>query len=79
MGSPATGTLIGSVSTAFFSLHVALVWLIITFCIRVGRDAILDQGTKYRICSHNLRTFFSILAAEKSGSVKYADLFLWRS
>jgi hypothetical protein len=33
----------------------------------------------YRICSRNLRTFFCILAAEKSGCVKYADFFLWRS
>ena len=33
----------------------------------------------YRICSRNLSTFFSILAAEKSGCVKYADFFLWRS
>jgi hypothetical protein len=33
----------------------------------------------YRICSRNLR-FFSILAAEKSGCLKYADFFfLWRS
>ena len=31
---------------------------------------------KYRICSRNLRTFFFILAAEKSGCVKYADFFL---
>ena len=30
---------------------------------------------KYRICSRNLRTFFSILAAEKSGCVIYADFF----
>ena len=30
----------------------------------------------YRICSRNLRTFFSILAAEKSGCVKYADFFV---
>ena len=29
----------------------------------------------YHICSRNLRTFFSILAAEKSGCVKYADFF----
>jgi hypothetical protein len=29
----------------------------------------------YRIYSHNLRIFFSSLAAEKSGCVKYADLF----
>jgi hypothetical protein len=32
------------------------------------------QGVKYRICSRNWRTFF-ILAAEKSGCVKYADFF----
>ena len=31
----------------------------------------------YRICSRNLRTFFfSILAVEKSGCVKYADFFV---
>ena len=30
----------------------------------------------YRICSRNLRTFFPILAAEKSGCVKYADFFV---
>ena len=29
----------------------------------------------YRICSRNLSTFFSILAAEKSGCVKYVDFF----
>jgi hypothetical protein len=29
----------------------------------------------YRICSRNLRTFFSILAVEKSGCINYADLF----
>ena len=30
----------------------------------------------YRICSRNLRTFFfPILAAEKSGYVRYADFF----
>ena len=29
----------------------------------------------YCICSRNLRTFFPILAAEKSGCVKYADFF----
>jgi len=29
----------------------------------------------YRIRSRNLRTFFPILAAEKSGCVKYADFF----
>ena len=29
----------------------------------------------YRICSRNLSTFFSILAAEKSECVKYADFF----
>jgi hypothetical protein len=33
----------------------------------------------YRIYSHNLRTFFPSLAAEKSGCVKYADFLLWRS
>jgi hypothetical protein len=38
------------------------------------------QGTdKYRIYSHNLRTFFPSLAAENPGCVKYADFFLWRS
>ena len=30
----------------------------------------------YRIFSRNLRTFFSILAAEKSWCVKYADFFV---
>jgi hypothetical protein len=30
----------------------------------------------YRIYSHNLRTFFPSLAAEKSGRVKYADFFV---
>jgi hypothetical protein len=30
----------------------------------------------YRICTRNLHTFSSILAAEKSGCVKYADFFL---
>ena len=29
----------------------------------------------YCICWRNLRTFFSVLAAEKSGCVKYADFF----
>jgi len=34
----------------------------------------------YRICSRNLRNFFSILAAEKSGCVKYAnflEVLIW--
>ena len=35
----------------------------------------IQKFTYYRICSRNLRTFFSILAAEKSGCVKYADFF----
>jgi hypothetical protein len=30
---------------------------------------------KYHICSHNLPTFFFILAAEKSVCVKYVDFF----
>ena len=34
--------------------------------------ALLDT---YRICLRNLRTFFPILAAEKSGCVKYGDFF----
>ena len=34
---------------------------------------LLDK--EYRICSRNLRTFFSILAVEKSGCVKYVDFF----
>ena len=35
--------------------------------------SILDGN--YRICSRNLRTFFPpILAAEKSGCVKYAEI-----
>jgi hypothetical protein len=33
------------------------------------------QDSIYRICSRNLHTFFSILVAEKSGYVKYADFF----
>jgi hypothetical protein len=47
MGS-ATGTLNGSVRTVFFSfsLLVALVWLIITFSIWLGRGAILDQENR---------------------------------
>ena len=36
---------------------------------------LLGSEYKYRICSRNLRTFFLILAAEKSGCVKYADFF----
>ena len=31
--------------------------------------------SNYRICSRNLPTFFSILVAEKSGYVKYANFF----
>ena len=34
-----------------------------------------DVDAVYRICSRNLRTLFSILGAEKSGCVKYADFF----
>jgi hypothetical protein len=30
----------------------------------------------YRICSRNLSTLFSVLAAEKSGCVKYEDFFV---
>jgi hypothetical protein len=36
---------------------------------------VTNDQYKYRICSRNLRTFFSILAVEKSGCVKYADFF----
>ena len=39
-----------------------------------GRTFSVDLE-RYRICSRNLRTFFSILVAEKSGCVKCADLF----
>jgi hypothetical protein len=35
----------------------------------------VSTGTKYRIYSRNLRTFFPSLDAEKSGCVKYADFF----
>ena len=35
----------------------------------------MDGPRIYRICSRNLRTLFSILVAEKSGCVKYADFF----
>ena len=34
-----------------------------------------EISVNYRICSRNLHTFFSIMAAEKSGCVKYADFF----
>jgi hypothetical protein len=40
-----------------------------------SRSVTAKTENKYRICSRNLRTLFSILAAEKSGCVKYADLF----
>jgi hypothetical protein len=46
------------------------------------KKSIYTISTNYtacRICSRNLRTFISILAAEKSGCVKYEDFFLWRS
>ena len=42
---------------------------------RVWWRWILAARWNYRICSRNLRTFFPILAAEKSGYVKYADFF----
>jgi hypothetical protein len=32
----------------------------------------------YHICLPNLRNFFSVLAAEKSGCVKYVDFFCGR-
>ena len=55
MGS-ATGTLNGRVRTnVVFSLHVVLVWLVITFCIRVSRKAILDQQIKYLVGSKSFR------------------------
>ena len=38
-------------------------------------NLLIANDDDYRICSSNLRTFFSILAAEKSGCVKYADFF----
>jgi hypothetical protein len=47
--------------------------IIINYCV------IINAYYNYRIYSHNLRTFFPGLAAEKSGCVKYADFFLWRS
>jgi hypothetical protein len=40
-----------------------------------GTGVQLPAGARFRIYSHNLRTFFPSLAAEKSGSVKYADFF----
>ena len=40
-----------------------------------GSHRLLVVNMKYRICSRNLRTFFPILAAEKSRCVKYADFF----
>ena len=44
--------------------------------VRTIWDPIVCKILTYRICSRNLRTFFfSILAAEKSGCVKYADFF----
>jgi hypothetical protein len=33
----------------------------------------------YRICSRNLRTFFSVLTAEKLECVNYADFFFFFS
>ena len=35
----------------------------------------MKRPVYYRICSRNLRTVFSTLAAEKLGCVKYADFF----
>jgi len=46
---------------------------------KVSEHICTENQNTYRICSRNLRNFFSILAAEKSGCVKYADFFLWRS
>ena len=46
-----------------------------TECLFTSSRTLLFRGT-YRICSRNLRIFFSILAAEKSGCVKYADFFV---
>jgi hypothetical protein len=53
---------------------------IVRFCkrhlYRMSRTFIfIRAGVNYRIYSHNLRTFFPSLAAEKSGCVKYADFF----
>jgi len=38
-------------------------------------QCVLLEVQYYRICSSNLRTFFPILAAEKSGCVKYVEFF----
>jgi hypothetical protein len=43
--------------------------------VNVGRSRIRVHKSEYRIYSHNLRTSFPSLAAEKSGCVKYADFF----
>jgi hypothetical protein len=40
-----------------------------------GINKTMRYTKKYRIYSCNLRTFFSSLAAEKLGCVKYADFF----
>jgi hypothetical protein len=44
---------------------------------RSDRSTGYYKGWNYRIYSHNLRTFFPSLAAEKSGCVKYADFFFF--
>ena len=48
-------------------------------CFKTSQSGNHEEGDIYRICSRNLHTFFPILAAEKSGCVKYADFFVWRS
>ena len=52
----------------------AALWLTI-LCFLTRNSVPTVNQVNYRTCSRNLRTFFSILAAEKSGCVKYADIF----
>jgi hypothetical protein len=51
----------------------------ICWCYYISLNIPQRTEMKYRSYSRNLRTFFSILAAEKSGCVKYTDFFVFCS
>jgi hypothetical protein len=67
------------ISSTNLSLYLKYYFLIFLHSISASVAGIYinnQHPENYRIYSHNLRTFFPSLAAEKSGCVKYADFFV---
>jgi hypothetical protein len=55
--------------------NICYIWMAKYIILQPGDSSAKNPQSQYRICSRNLSTFFFILAAEKSGCVKYADFF----